>query len=200
MVILPNYVYSFTFTSVFNTLDGIYKVESINSYSELLNNKIDLYKVTYSAYGATDDQFRADLDLIREGKTAKLVSVDDESVIIYIPEHLFAEIPNGDVHNYYLLGLAVNIGIFDDIELVNNIKNEVDQIVSTMTGTENKTTIFNVKSKWMTLDEYQVIDDERKDNITRITNHYTEKQELLKQIDSLKTLIKYYEDLLISQQ
>lgn len=200
MVITPNYVYSFVFKSIFATLNGIYRVESITSYAELLKNNIDIYKVTYKVYGATDDAFKSDLDTIRKGRIVKLVLVTNEETIIYIPEHLFDKIPDANVQKYLSLGLAVNLGIFDNIDDLNDIKDEVDQIISSMTGITNKTTIFKVKDQWMTSAEYQAIDDARKLAITRISNHFTDKQTLLKEIDSLKVKIKHYEDLLISTQ
>lgn len=198
MVIVPNFVYNFTFKNIFSSLDGIYRVESISSYAELLKNNIDVYKLTYKEYGATDDMFRTDLDKIRSGNIAKLISVTDEEFIIYIPEHIFDKIPDGSVQKYLKLGLVITLGIFDNAEDLNTIKSEVDQVVSSMIGIEDKTTIFNVNSVWMTSDNYQTLDNDRNAAITRISNHFTDKQGLLKEIDSLKTKIAYYENLIKS--
>lgn len=200
MVIVPNYVYAFTFKSLFSSLNGIYRVESIMSYAELINSNIDLYKITYKANNVSEDIFKTDLDIIRAGKVLKLVLVTNEETIVYIPDYLFDKIPDGSVQKYFKLGLAVTLGIFDNIEDLNNIKDEVDQIISSMTGNTNKTAIFTVKGEYMTTDQYKTIDDARNLAITRISNHYTDKQKLLKEIDSLKTKLKYYEDLLISTQ
>ena len=198
MVIVPNFVYDFTFKNIFSSLNGIYRVESISSYAELLKNNIDIYKLTYKEYGATDDMFRTDLDKIRSGNIAKLVLITDEKVIIYIPEHIFDKVPDGSVQKYLKLGLVISLGIFDNAEDLNTIKDEVDQIVSSMIGIEDKTTIFTVNNVWMTSDNYKILDDNRNTAITRISNHFTDKRGLLKEIDSLKTKIAYYENLIKS--
>lgn len=200
MVITPNHVYYFTFKTIFATLNAIYRVESITSYAELLANNIDIYKVTYQANGASDDLFKTDLDTIRAGRIVKLKKITNESVVIYIPEHLFDKIPDGSVQRYLKLGLVVKLGIFDNMEDLNVIKSEVDQIVEAMAGTSEQSTIFKVSDSWLTTAEYQAIETVRNANITQISNHFTEKQRLLKEIDSLKTKLKYYEDLLIATQ
>lgn len=200
MIITPNHVYKFTFKSVFSALNNIYRVESITSYAELLSNNIDIYTVTYKANNATDDAFKADLDTIRSGRIIKLVLITNESTVIYIPEHLFDKVPDGTIQKYLKVGLAIQLGIFDNINDLNEIVDEVEQIIITKTGIANKTNIFKISDAWMTKSEYQIIDDTRKAAITRISNHYTDKQKLLQTVDSLKTKIKYYEDLLISMQ
>jgi hypothetical protein len=200
MIITPNHVYYFTFKNVFNQLNGIYKVESLLSYSEVLAANINLANVTYKANGATDLDFNNDLDTIRAGKIAKLVLVNDTSTIIYIPEHLFDKIPDGSVQKYYQLGLAVDLGIFSDIDQLSVLKSEIEQIVEAMIGVKNKAVIYTVKNSWMTVDDYKIIDDTRKALVTTVSNHFTDKLALTKQVDSLKTLVKYYEDLLKSIQ
>lgn len=196
MVILPNYVYAFSFKSALSSLDGIYRVSSIISYADMLALNLDLYKLTYKPNNISEDIFKADLNTIRTEKIAKLISVTDEAVIYYIPEHLFDKVPDGSVQKYYHLGLAVNLGVFDDAELLTTLKTEIDQIIQTTTGVANRTIIYSVKNKWMTTADYATLANERQALVTRVSNHYTDKLELIKQIDSLKTRIKYYEDLI----
>ncbi len=196
MFITPNYVYAFSFKTALSALDGIYRVSSIISYADMLLLNLDLYKLTYKPNTLSEDAFKADLNIIRSGKIAKLVSVNDENIIYYIPEHLFDKVPDGSVQKYFHLGLAVNLGIFDDAGLLNTLKAEIDQIIQTATGIANKTVIYSVKNTWMTTAAYKTIDDERNAKITRISNHYTDKLALIKEIDSLKTRIAYYEQLI----
>ena len=196
MFITPNYVYAFSFKSALSTLDGIYRVSSIISYADMLSLNLDLYKLIYKPNTLSEDAFKADLNTIRSGKIAKLVSVNDEKIIYYIPEHLFDKVPDGSVQKYYHLGLAVNLGIFDDAELLNTLKTEIDQIIQTVTGVANKTVLYSVKNAWMTTAAYKVIEDERDAQVTRVSNHYTDKLALIKEIDSLKTRIAYYEQLI----
>ena len=166
------------------------------SYAEMLNLDLDLYALTYQPNNLSDDIFNNDLDLIRTEKIMKLTSVVDETIIYYIPEHLFAKIPDGSVQKYFRLGIAVDLGIFADAEQLSVLRSEVEQVVASMIGSTNKTVVYTVDNKWMTTSEYTVIDTARKAAITRVSNHFTDKLELIKQVDSLKVLIKYYEDAL----
>ncbi len=196
MILFVNHVYSFKFKSAISTLDGIYRVSSIISYPEMLKLGLDLFALIYKPNGLSEDTFNSELDTIRSGKIAKLTSVVDEAVVYYIPEHLFASVPDGQVQKYLHLGLAVDLGTFDDAEKLSVIRHEVEQVIEAMLGTTQEAVVYTVESNWMTKDEYTTIDNQRKAAITRVSNHYTDKLDLIKQIDSLKTLIKYYEDTL----
>ena len=196
MLLATNFVYDFKFKSNLFTYDGIYRVSAILSYAEMLSLNLDLFKITYKPNNLNESAFNADLDQIRVGKIAKLISVIDEAKIIYIPEHMFDKVPDGSVQKYLRLGLAVDLGIYDDAESLSVLRSEIEQVVETMLGVTKKTVVYTVNDEWMTTSEYAELDDARKLAITRVSNHYTDKLSLIKQVDSLKTLIKYYEDAL----
>ena len=193
MRVLPDVVYKFTFTSSFNTLDKIYRVVSILSYEELLNLEVDLFETTYKANGLDEVMFNTDLGAIRSGQIFKLVDVTDESNVQYIPELIIKEVPDQSVQKYLNLGLAVNIGIFDDPAKITTIKSEVEQTLAAMLGTNNNATLYTVKESWLTTDQYVAIDTAREAAITKVDNHYTEKLALQKKVDQLQTLVDYYE-------
>ena len=90
----------------------------------------------------------------------------------------------------------MNLGIFNDPELLSTIRNEIEQVLSSMLGVTNNTIIYTVKDKWMTTDEYKDIEDDRNSLISKVSNHYTDKLMLIREIDSLKTRIQYYEHIL----
>jgi len=196
MLLVTNYVYDFSFKSNLSLLDGIYKVNAIMSYGEMLSLNLDLFKITYQPNNLTEVNFNTDLDQIRAGKIVKLVSISNEANIIYVPEHFFDKIPDGSVQKYLHLGLAVDLGIYDDAEQLSVIRSEIEQVISAMLGTTNKTVVYTVNESWMTTSDYAALNDARKASITRVRNHYTDKLDLIKQVDSLKTLISYYEDAL----
>ncbi len=198
MLVLPNYVYYFTFVTALESSNGIYKVESLLSYSEVLEQGLDISALTYQPNGLDEAAFKADLDTIRANKIAKLVSVTDKTKILYIPEKLFSKIPEISVQKYHTMGLAVNLGIIDDAELLGVVKTEVEQVIQSMLGASAQAVVYTVKENWLTQAEFKVIDDARKTSITRVSNHYVDKQKLAKEINSLKTLIAHYEQLLIT--
>lgn len=196
MLLVTNFVYDFNFKSNLSILDGIYKVSAILSYAEMLSLNLDLFKITYKENNLTESNFNDDLDTIRLGKIAKLISISDESKIIYVPEHFFDKVPDGSVQKYFQLGLAVDLGIYDDADGLSVIRSEIEQVIEAMLGVQNKTIIYTVKEKWMATSDYAAIDTARSAAVSRVRNHFTDKLDLIKQIDSLKTKIKYYEDAL----
>jgi len=193
MLIVPDYVYHFKFRSSLSSLDGIYKVDGLLSYAEALSHDVDIFKTTYEPYGLTEETFKSELDEIRSGKIIKITSVISQDIILYAPEHLLVEIPDGSVQKFLHLGLAVDLGVFGDAEQLTTIKTEVEQVVATMTGVTDGAVIYTVEDSWLTMTQYQAIETARVANISRISNHYTDKRLLQKQVDSLKTLIQYYE-------
>lgn len=198
MRIIPNYVYKFVFKSTLSALDGIYKVISIMSYAELINNNIDLFKATYEPNGITEAIFNDQLADIRIDQIYKIVSVHDDTNIQYIPEIMLAEIPDGSVQQYLHVGLAMDLGIFSDADQLSTIKSEIDQTVAGIAGISNSSLIYTVKHVWMTAGDYIAIESDRNAAISRVSNHFTDKVALQKQIDTLTTLVKYYEDTLKS--
>jgi len=193
---MTDYVYSFVFKASFNSLDGIYRVASILSYPEVIELEISLLETIYKTNGLDEVVFNTDLPTIRSGQIYKLVSVTDSKIIYYIPEHILKEIPNASVQKYLKLGLAVNIGIFEDPNDVSTLKSEVDQTVAAMVGSSNNSVIYTVDEEWMTTDQYGVIKTAREAAITKINNHFTDNVALRKQIDQLQTLVQYYENTL----
>lgn len=199
MLVKPNYTYDFTFKSALSSLNGIYTVVSVISYAEMLTLSLDLFTLTYKPKNISSDVFNSDLDTIRAGEIVKLVSVTDKSNIHYIPTHFFDKIPDGSVQKYFHLGLAIDLGIYDDPDSLSVIRNEVEQVVATMLGVTNKTVIYTVDNKWMTTADYAIINAERKSKIQRVSNNYTDKLALLNQVNELKTLVTYYEGILKAQ-
>lgn len=196
MLIVPGYAYDFKFKSLLSSLNGIYQVSSLLSYEELINTNVDLFASTYEPLGLDEVAYDSDLNSIREGKTAKLVSVNNPEEIWYVPEHLFDIVPDGSVQRYLHLGLAVDLGVFDDSEQLELLKEEIEQIVQTKIGVSQSAIIYSVKDAWMSKSEFQLIEAARLINIEQTNNHYTDKLKLQKEVDRLKTLITYYEDTL----
>lgn len=193
MLIVPDHVYNFQFKSLFSALDGIYRVISLLSYAELLDQGIDLHDATYEPHGMSD-QFDTDLDKIRSGKLVKIRAVNNPDSIYFIPEHLIDGTPDGSVQQYHQLGLAVDLGIFADAEQLSTIRNEIDQVLSTMLGVTTSSLIYTVDDVWLTKTDYRDLELARQAAVTRISNHYTDKLALQEEVSRLKTLISYYEE------
>jgi len=193
MIIEVNYVYDFTMTSALSALDGIYTVDSVLSYSDMLAQNLDLYALTYKPNNLTQAQFNTDLPTIRTERIIKMTSVLPAATVQYIPEHFFSEVPDGSVQKYYHLGLAIDLGTFADPTQLSALRSDIEDTVQAMAGVSNKTLVYTVNNQWMTTAAYDAINTARKAAISRVSNNFTDKIALANQVSTLKTLIAYYE-------
>ena len=196
MLIAVNYSYEFSMNSELSAWDGIYTVNSILSYADMLTQNLDLFALTYKPNNLTQDNFNGDLAQIRTERIIKMTSVTSATLVRYIPEHFFNKIPDGSVQKYFHLGLAIDLGTFADANQLNALRSDVEEVVAAMAGVSNKTVVYTIDNKWMTEAEYAAIDTTRKAAITRVQNNFTDKLALTNQVAALKTLITYYESAL----
>jgi hexokinase len=92
----------------------------------------------------------------------------------------------------------MDIGIFDDIEKIDWIKNKISQELKAVMGIEKEPGLFEMESVWLTKSEYDQIVLARQALISNVSNHYTDLQKSLAEVLSLKNMLRYYEDTLIS--
>lgn len=209
MLLQPHYVYGFSFTSLFESLNGIYKILAIYSYDEVLNIDIDLYKETYEPLAIDKEDYLSVINLIRGGRIYKLEQMNqDYETIRYVPESIISGIPDASVKKFFNLGLAVELGIFDNENMLTDLKTQIEEIVEAQTGSVEKTVVYSIEEKWMTIAEFEVIDQERKDHVFSesslytlstaflVRNNFTDKVALQIENDRLKTIIANYEELL----
>jgi len=222
MRIIPHYVYEFKFIEPFNTDDynGIYKVLAIYSFDELLINEIDLYSETYEPLGLNKDtDFYPKLPDIKDGKIYKLLKLNEKYEIIkYMPEYLIDGIPVASVKKYYDLAIALHVGIFDKYEEIETLRNDIEELAKYRTGIDTcEAVTYSVKEKWMSVDDYLDIENERKNLINDLkaiedinkvysdkvvdvsTKTYFEQAKMLtKRIQEIKSIISAYEATLIN--
>jgi hypothetical protein len=179
--------------------NGIYRVLSILTFDKLVNSNIDLYNVTYKPVNISEEDY---LDIISDIQDKDILELQkvDEDIVVYIPEYHIIKTPDINVKAYYKLGLAVNLGIFDDKDKLDWIKNEIEQTILHLTGINKSADFFTIKEVWMNEQEYQDIEDDRNSNITNRNTLYSDKLALQKQVTELQTLVNEYENLIISLQ
>ena len=99
----PGYVYKFTFNSMLESYNGIYRVLSILTFDKLVNSNIDLYNVTYKPVNISEEDY---LDIISDIQDKDILELQkvDEDIVVYIPEYHNIKTPNFNVKAYYKLG------------------------------------------------------------------------------------------------
>lgn len=188
--------YKFTLQNDFNGLDGIYKVLRIMTYDETVSDQIDLMDL-YIKYGRTEEDFNNDITVIRDSKILKLQSVNDLSVI-HIPVTLYLLEPDPSVQKYLHLTLGIDLGIFSTLDQVLYIKEVVHELINGGLGIDTEPVIIEIssKQKWMTTEEYDTLDSERRSKKERVINYYTENNRLRKELLSERSKVAAYEQIL----
>jgi len=193
------YVYKLSFNPLLANYNGIYKILSFLTIEELRNIGIDLFKETFEPLGITNEDFDIEFNLFytqANSNIIKIQNVNNITKVIYVPEYYISEVPSINVKPYQRLGLTVNLGIFNDKDELNLIKQEINDILSTKLGISSNTILFSVEEKWLSDDEYEIIDQERKNNISNLSTIYSDNIELNEMIARLHSLINVYEEII----
>jgi hypothetical protein len=185
----------FVFQDRFSNYNGIYEVASIATFNEWYDSGIDIFATLYEPVGLTKVEYAADIDTLRNYSIYKLINLETKK-LIYIPMEYTAEVPDPSVKTYQKIGIAVEIGIFKDPNKIIWIKNYIKEAIEAVSGTEKSPKLFQVKKVWLTDDEYTIIENERNISVQATTNHYTDKQALLRENARLRTIIAKYEETL----
>lgn len=186
-------VYKFTFVAPFNVYDGFYRALRILTLDELLADNLNLIDL-YTGAGLTQNDLDEDVVNYRTDRILKLVDITDESRIIHIPMSLGRLEPDPNVKAYSSLVLAVNLGIFDNIDKVRATKDTITSYIAKGLGVSEEVLVFSMKEVWMTLDEYNIYETARVNNRTGLVNLYSEVLRLRKALDAANVKLQYYED------
>lgn len=194
----------FFFTAPFNALDGIYTLTHMMRFESALEDGVNFVESLYVPAGQTQSQY--DLDWVNYKKTTVLKLVQpkarptDPDVIYYVPETLLAKVPDPQIIKAYDLYLAIDLGIFSDPNAITYMRDQLDDIAASVTGTLKTTNVFSNKTVYMTQVDYDAVETERAARIEGLDLFSKVNQELLAEISRLQTLVRNLEDALIAQQ
>ena len=192
-----NTTYAFNFDTPLDKFSGIYTVNAIMSYPEIMDAGIDLLSDTFVPAGMSLEQYNAILPKLRKSNTYKLISPENKDLVIYIPEIYVTQVPNHNVKKYYEIVLAVNIDILDDTpKLASIVSSTIDSVQATL-GIITKPKIFELRGIWLTKEQYQEILAAREANASQSTNYFTECLRLRGEVDTLRSKLAAYEDIII---
>lgn len=189
-------VYDFVFVSPFSIYNGIYKVLRILTYDEIISDNIDISTI-YIETGQTEEDYNtAVTEYLRTDKFLKLEKINDKS-ILYIPYSLTELEPDPNVKKYSRLAIAVDLGIFDNINDIQFAKNTIESMIDKGLGVGESTHAFSIEEVWLTLEDYNEEVKKREERKQGLINLYSEVLRLRQELDNQNTKIKYYEDLII---
>lgn len=188
------WTYKFKFNNDFTLLDDIYTVLRIYTYSELLEDKIDLNTELYAKVGKTKMQFEADVSTLRNDKILKVQHPEHQDTILYIPTSILSEAPLFTVKKYGRLMVVLNVGVYPNKEDLDYVKNLLHEELQVMLGFANPPDILVTRHQWLTDQEYQELKDEREQN-KKVVNYFSENIKLQKINSELTAKINAYEKL-----
>lgn len=188
------WTYKFKFNNDFTLLDDIYTVLRIYTYSELLEDKIDLNTELYAKVGKTKMQFEADVATLRNDKILKVQHPEHQDTILYIPTSILSEAPLFTVKKYGRLMVVLNVGVYPNKEDLDHVKNLLHEELQVMLGFANPPDVLVTRHQWLTDQEYQELKDEREQN-KKVVNYFSENIKLQKINSELTAKINAYEKL-----
>lgn len=197
MFIKPGVTYRLTFVSGFESLNGLYTVSKLLSHEEMLINEFSILDF-YLAVGKTETEFLADkLDYINYDYI-KITSITDETKIYYTNALLLQNIPDFSAQPYQQLGIAINIGIYEDENDVIGITNAIKTLLESNYGIVCTPSLFSHNAKqWLTDAQYQAIVDERLAHKTVVVNEHMLLNQLSIENASLRAKIASLESFLL---
>lgn len=188
-------VYRFVVDPPFDVLTGVYTVNGILSYSEVINMGIELYQTTYSKYAVSKDIFDTDLPDLRTCGILKLVDPDTpDGEIIYLPSIYVTQVPDHNVKKYKELVMAVNLDVLDDSVILDSIGSNLSEYLTSSLGVETTPKLFELKQVWMTDSEYSQLAADRLSRASGVVNYFTECVRLRTEVDRLRSRLAAYEE------
>ena len=154
-------------------LAGIYRVDKILSYSDLVAGGIDLYTNLYAPSNVSTAVYQRDEPTFKNTTFYKLVDPRNEDVVFYMPVSFIDGSPDGSVAKYSKLLLTIDLGIHSDTELLVDMLDIIGGLLEARWGinaesvygigsTEDIVQFQTYDSVWLTTEDYELLNDFRK--------------------------------------
>ena len=191
--------YKFVFESRFSDLTNVYEVKKIMTYNEFLADGRNILTDFYELCSLTQSDVDKDLAKIRESKILKLHkpdhNTDDD---IYAPLFTVENVPDCNVKRYYNVGMVSKVGITEDPNDLDYMKNTFVEVVESSLGITPDPIFTTIgEGVWLTDDEYKAEVAKRDKNKLKVMNFFKKAKELEVQLSEAKTKINAYEQLIV---
>lgn len=186
---------------------GIFRVENITTYYNLVLSGIDVYQNLYLPLGLTPELYEADRKKwMNDDVWYKLVDPVLATRVFYVPVAIIDGIPDGNVTQFDRYHLIVDIGVFSDPEILASLVTNINMLMrakfgipsSTQLASYDKVYIPNEYYDWLNKvrEEYKNSFMEEHRNQYYQTLFWDECNTLHKENTELKEQVKAYEKLL----
>ena len=185
---------------------GVYKLAATTTYYDLVIGGVDVFQNLYLPLGISREVYNLDK---RQWKKSdiwyKLVDPIQDSIVYYVPVSIISGIPDGNVSEYKRYQLVIDIGIFNDPELLTEIITCVNMLFKAHFGIPTSANLAAYDSVWLPNEFYDWLENERKNNIVEFmsvnsaqyfnTLFYNKYNQLAKENAKLNASVKTYEEI-----
>lgn len=200
MLIVTDKVYNFNFVSPFNALDGIYLVQKIITYEEIVSDQINMVDYLYGKVGLSGEDYNTAQPTYVNDTFYKLEKKNvDEQEIIYVPSSLLDSYPNPNVAEYHKAMVMLDLGTFADTDELATLSSKLSEVISVDYGITTSPELASYKKVWMPVSDYETLEDTRESNKGTIENYYSKSKAQEELITELQAKIVALEAIIIEQ-
>ena len=222
-------VYRFTFVKDFEDLGyisdtkdenysvmrGIYRVDKILSYKDVISNGIDVYNNLYVPSGVPKAVYTKDEPTFQNTMFYKLVDPRNEDIVLYMPLSFISGTPDGSIAKYDKLLMSINLGVFSSTEMIADMIDIIKELLKARWGIYADGDQFpedmelvqfqRYDSLWLTTEDYDLIDKARQEVISDTSSTLLDKlfgsemNKLKSENQTLKAKISAYEDIITNR-
>ncbi len=167
--VLVGQIYRFVFLGSFVNLGyslahdhpeetGMYRVDRIFNYRELLTSDISIYDNLYKPLGLPKAMYEADMSRFNEKTTFyKLVDPLNEQTVYYMPDIFIAEHPDTNVSRYCKLMLAFTLGVFNNPTELAELNTAILALLETRYGISSVANVMTYRDVYLTTQDFEAI-------------------------------------------
>lgn len=148
---------------------GIFKLEKVMPYFDLVAAGIDLYANLYQRLGIKKEVYTSDQSRLADSMVYKLSDPTDKSIVIYMPQ-IFIKDADPSVEKYSKVLLTIDLGIHADLVELADMENILRQVFEKKYGiiadksdpTASLASLVEYDHIWLTTSQMDAIKADRK--------------------------------------
>ena len=168
---------SYTFTTGFTSLNGIYTVDELLSFKEAITTGIDFVINLYTPAGLPSSQYTTDAS-----------SYQTDIVLYLVPV----------IGCYNNLAIGVSLGLFADQTTLAWIISELNSIIGGVVGVSSPVKLYSLGTTYMSVADYAALETTRNAAKTAYTTLYQQLQQQIALTEAAQNLNTYYQNALIA--
>jgi hypothetical protein len=191
----------FTFKLRFDSLNGVYRIRAKTTFRDAITAGVSFGSNLYVPAGLAASDFDTDYPTYLTDVVAVLESVRDTSVVYYVPESVFATVPDPTIKEYFPLNAVINLGVFSNTQAIYPLLDQIKDLVQSSVGvTDPLYLLTNPDNKvYLTDAQYAAVEEARQENTQKLVPLKVQLDQALLALQIMSTKVSLYEKLLAKQ-